>query len=420
MTSTVSPRYRRSASLLLGGLLVTAHALLGAAPHAGAEPTTEAITAIDDRYTAFGGDASLLGVPVADVVDVPGGAARDYSGGAIYYSADTGAHVMYGAILDRYRALGGPSSELGFPTNDESDTGDGTGRFNDFTTPGGAAMYWTPQWGASVVKGRVLEAWRQSGAVTGPFGYPSADTTVIDGVQTGKFVGPDGTQIQWSADGGLVTIPAAVAGTIPGFSAVTPTPEGTTAVATSTPAGSASSPTSLTSSKWWWIPVGLAVAALLAGLVRLLRRRPVEPAPVKIAAQRVPEVVPAPMPAPRPAPVAATPPPPPPRPPAPAPTPPPAPTRIAPLAHVPPRPAAPPPPAWQPLVTEPPTAKIAAATSELPKATIRSEAAEKDLAPVITYETPVPTATTTQVTYRNNAVGTDQESVADKSDSTRD
>ncbi len=39
---------------------------------------------------------------------------------------------------------------------------------------------------------------------------------------------------------------------------------------------------------------------------------------------------------------------------------------------------------------------------------------------MITYETPVPTATTTQVTYRNNAVGTDQESVADKSDSTRD
>jgi hypothetical protein len=322
---------------------------------------------------------------------------------------------MYGAILDRYRALGGPGSELGFPKNDESDTGDGVGRFNDFTTPGGAAMYWTPQWGASVVKGRVLEAWRQSGAITGPFGYPSADTTVIDGVQTGKFVGPDGTQIQWSPDGGLVTIPAAVAGTISGFSAVTPTAEGTTAVTTSTPSGSAATSTSLTSSKWWWIPAGLAVAALLAGLVRLLRRRPTEPEPVKIAAQRVPEVIPAP--APRPAPAAVkppTPPPPPPRPPAPTPT------RIAPVAQTPPRPAAPPPPARQSLVAEPPTAKIAAATSELPKATIRSEATVTDLAPVIKYETQAPAATTTQVTYRNNAVGTDQESVADKSDSTPD
>lgn len=419
MTSIVSPRYRRGASLLLGGMLVAAGALLGAAPHAWAEPTADAIDAINDRYTAFGGDGSLLGVPVAEAVDVPGGAARDYQGGAIYYSADTGARVMYGAILDRYRALGGPGSELGFPKNDESDAGDGVGRFNDFTTPGGAAMYWTPQWGASVVKGRVLEAWRQSGAITGPFGYPSADTTVIDGVQTGKFVGPDGTQIQWSPDGGLVTIPAAVAGTIPGFSAATPTAEGTTAVTTSTPSGSAATSTSLMSSKWWWIPAGLAVAALLAGLVRLLRHRPAAPEPVKIAAQRVPEVAPAPRPtpAPRPAPVAVkppTPPPPPPRPPAPAPT------KIAAPAQTPPRPAAPPPPARQPLVAEPPTAKIAAATSELPKATIRSAAADTDLAPVITYAAQAPAATTTRVTYRNNAVGTDQESVADKSDSTPD
>lgn len=81
------------------------------------------------------------------------------------------------------------------------------------------------------------------------------------------------------------------------------------------------------------------------------------------------------------------------------------------------RPTSPPPPARQPLLAEPPTAKIAAPTSELPKATIRSEAADADLAPVITYETPAPAATTTRVTYRNNAVGADQESAADKSDS---
>lgn len=35
-----------------------------------------------------------------------------------------------------------------------------------------------------------------------------------------------------------------------------------------------------TSSKWWWIPVGVAVAALLAGLMRLLTRRKAEPVKV--------------------------------------------------------------------------------------------------------------------------------------------
>jgi len=43
-----------------------------------------------------------------------------------------------------------------------------------------------------------------------------------------------------------------------------------------------------TSSKWWWIPVGIALAALLAGLMRMLTRR--KPEPVKVAVDRAPEV----------------------------------------------------------------------------------------------------------------------------------
>jgi hypothetical protein len=40
------------------------------------------------------------------------------------------------------------------------------------------------------------------------------------------------------------------------------------------------------SSKWWWIPVGIAVAALLAGVMRMLTRR--KPEPVKVAADPAP------------------------------------------------------------------------------------------------------------------------------------
>jgi hypothetical protein len=39
---------------------------------------------------------------------------------------------------------------------------------------------------------------------------------------------------------------------------------------------------------WWWIPIGIALAALLAGLLRMLTRRKSEP--VKVAVQRAPEV----------------------------------------------------------------------------------------------------------------------------------
>lgn len=387
------------ALLAVGGMFIVGSSLLMSAPAVTAAPSSDAVSTINDRYTTFGGEGSLLGAPIGEVVDVPGGAEREYVGGAIFYSKDTGAHVMYGAILDRYQALGGPSSELGFPKNDESDTGDGIGRFNDFALPGGAAIYWNPQWGASVIKGRVLEAWRKSGAITGPFGYPSADTSIVDGVQTGKFVGPPGTEIQWSQAGGLLTIPAALATKIPGFDATTSTSEGTIAV--STPGKSVSAePAATKTSRWWWIPVGVAAAALIAGLMRLLtRRRPEDP--VTVAARPAPVVTQTPSPDPvRPVPVVKAPAPKPPTPPAPAKV---APAKAAPLAAV------PQPPAPRPLLSEP------------PKATVRTESTDRDLSTVIKYEqSATATETTVRVTYENNAVGDNQASVADKSDSIRD
>lgn len=280
MTAKVTPSSR--GRLLALGPVIVAAALLAPAATAWADPSAEAVEAIDADYAEFGGAESLLGAPVAEAVDAPGGALRDYEGGAIYYSKDTGAHVMYGAILDRYRELGGPSGALGYPTNDESDTGDGVGRFNNFAAPGGASVFWTPDSGAWVISGRVLEVWRNSGGITGPFGYPTADTAVADGVQTGTFTGPDGTQIQWSTADGLVTVPAELATTIPGLTpaAETPPPAPTPAATTppTSPPASPSSAKSATSSTWWWIPVGIVVALLLLGLLRLLvRRRPAAP-----------------------------------------------------------------------------------------------------------------------------------------------
>ena len=401
MTSIVSPRNHRGASLALGGMFIVAGTLLGA-PNAIAAPSTEAVDAINDRYSTFGGEGSLLGAPVGEAVDVPGGAEQGYQGGAIYYSKDTGAHVMYGVILERYRALGGPGSDLGFPKNDESDAGDGTGRFNDFSAPGGAAIYWTPQWGASVIKGRVLDAWKQSGGVTGPFTYPTADTSIADGVETGKFVGPGGTEIQWSKAGGLVTLPAALAAKL---NVSTSTPEGTASVTTSVSAPGLPAKPEVSSKgfDWRWLLLGLPLLALPF----LFRKKSVEVAPVKVTAPEVKKVVPPPPP--RPAPVVKAPPPAP-KPPAPKPPAPPvAPAKVVPLAKTPPpapkpAPVPPPPPAPRPVVT-----------TEPPKATIHTEPAEH-VETVIRYETSTIGTEAVPVVYENNALGDNQESSADKSD----
>ncbi|NNH75543.1 hypothetical protein HLB23_37810 [Nocardia uniformis] len=251
------------------------------APAASAAPSDEATTAINERFTEFGGSESLLGNPVGAATDIADGAERDYAGGTIFYSADTGAHVMHGGILDKYRSLGGPAA-LGFPRNDESGAGDGTGRFNDFARPGGAAIYWSPQSGAHLMRGEVLDAWTASGGVEGPFGYPTTDTAVVNGIETGQFSGPGGTEISWSETNGLTTQPPALAASLPGFRAnaeggAVPNPN---IDVPGVPSPNIGAPEASSSgiNRWWAVPIGLAITAVAGGLLAMLggrRRGPV-------------------------------------------------------------------------------------------------------------------------------------------------
>lgn len=408
MTPTVwSPR-RRGGSLAVGGIFVVAGAMLAGAPVAFAAPSTEAVNAINEKGVSFSADNPWFGAPVGEVVELKGGAMREYQGGAIYYSKDTEAHALHGDILKRFKSLGGPEgSTLGFPRNDESAAGDGVGRFNSFSAPEGAAIYWTPQLGAWVIKGRVLDAWTQSGGITGPFGYPNADVSDVDGVQTGKFTGPEGTEIQWSKAAGLVTVPPALAGTIPGFNT-----EGTTSAGKPAVAGPTTEVEKGGGFNWWWLIPILALLGLLLLLPRLFRKKTAV-TPVKVA-QRV--VTPPPAPVKK----VATPPRPAPKPP----TPPPAPRPVVET----------PPPAPKPVITPvPPPRPIEHIREEVAeaKAHIREEVAdakahirelhdEHDVKPVVRYEAHAPEDATMKVLYENNAIGAHEESRADKSDLTPD
>ncbi|MEV6280394.1 hypothetical protein [Nocardia sp. NPDC051832] len=277
----------RARGFALGAMvLLGSGALLGAAPLAQAqEVTAEANQQIDARFADFGGAGSICGQPTGPASAVAGGAMRAYQGCNIYYSADTGAKVMYGDILAKYQAMGGPEGSLGFPTNDESGTGDGVGRFNNFAMEGGAAIYWSPQNGAHVVEGKVLDAWRASGGVAGPFGYPTADMTDANGVMTGMFAGPAGTEIQWSEANGTVTVPADLAATLPGFKAGAPNmqvpavPPAPNMPEAPNPMPDVAAPTVNTDTssginRWWGVPIGLAITAAAGALLGLMGRRP--------------------------------------------------------------------------------------------------------------------------------------------------
>lgn len=119
------------------------------------------------------------------------GFAQNFAGGAIFFSPATGAKIMQGAILEKYRALGGPAdSDLGFPNIDE-----GPGRISPesrnstFSAADNPVIFWTPETGAWVVRGAINAAWDKLGGSAGVLGVPVADETYSGNVISQRFTG---------------------------------------------------------------------------------------------------------------------------------------------------------------------------------------------------------------------------------------
>ena len=125
------------------------------------------------------------------VYPVGGGFGQNYAGGKILFTPDTGAHLMAGAILQKYESLGGPADgDLGFPTIDE-----GPGRVSPesrnttFSAADKPVIFWTPDTGAHVVRGAMNAAWDKLGGSAGPLGVPTEDEVFKGDVVSQKFTG---------------------------------------------------------------------------------------------------------------------------------------------------------------------------------------------------------------------------------------
>jgi uncharacterized protein with LGFP repeats len=126
-----------------------------------------------------------------------------FRGGTVWWSHAARAKVLRGAILDRYVAHGGPQV-LGFPTTDDVPAANGGARAELQR----GAIYWSSGTGAHVVRGDILAKWRQRGAESGVLGYPTGDDTAVPGGFTTDF---RGGSIWWSHAAGprVVEAPAA-------------------------------------------------------------------------------------------------------------------------------------------------------------------------------------------------------------------
>lgn len=127
------------------------------------------LESIDQKY--------FIGAPLSDEFKTPNkaGAGQHFEGGSIYWSPNTGAHEVHGAIKDKWAALGWENSFLGFPTSDETATPDGIGRYNFFE---GGAIYFHPNLGTFAIPKLIIEVWKKEGWEKGKLGYPVGDEIV--------------------------------------------------------------------------------------------------------------------------------------------------------------------------------------------------------------------------------------------------
>ena len=162
--------------------------------------------AIRDTWSALGWEAGPLAYPTTDESVTPDGVGRynhftGSGGGSVYWTPSTGAHAIYGAIRARWSALGWETGPLGYPTTNESVTPDGVGRYNHFTGSGGGSIYWTPGTGAHAIYGAIRGQWSVMGWETSWLGYPTSDEYAVAGGRRSDF---QGGYIVWTPATGAV------------------------------------------------------------------------------------------------------------------------------------------------------------------------------------------------------------------------
>jgi uncharacterized protein with LGFP repeats len=126
------------------------------------------------KWSSIGWEGSSLGYPVMDdhCGLVNGGCYQVFQGGALYWSAATGTHVVSGALRDRWGTVGNEWGTLGYPVNDSYCGLVANGCFQHFQ---GGSLYHSPASGTQMIRGQMRDRWAASGWEVGALGYPTSD-----------------------------------------------------------------------------------------------------------------------------------------------------------------------------------------------------------------------------------------------------
>ncbi len=232
---------------------------------AGLDVPRDPTTMINLAWRASGGLGGPLGARQGEQTAIgDNAAAQGYASGKIFYSPDTGAHAVTGAILSKYESLGGPTGDLGFPAGAEADGGVPNSRISSFSAPDKPQIFWTPDTGAIVVRGPINAAWTKLGGATGVLGIPTDEQTAKGDTVTQTFTGGE---LSWNkATKEFSSKPTELASELSGLElpdAVAQTPAAPSSGVTNSDEGGF---------RWWWLAIVVPLLAVL-GLMAMLAQR---------------------------------------------------------------------------------------------------------------------------------------------------
>jgi hypothetical protein len=164
--------------------------------------------AIRDKWVGLNAERGHMGLPLE--VENPTfdgiGRKQQFQGGIISWHPNTGAHGIWGLIGQRWLEIG--REQFGYPITDELGTTDGNGRHNHFRAvhlagAPEASIFWSPESGAHEVFGAIRHKWAEMGWETSHLGFPvfhEQDHPV------GRIQRFQGGSLLWARDTGIVTV----------------------------------------------------------------------------------------------------------------------------------------------------------------------------------------------------------------------